>query len=119
MKLSERQELVSRLPWVRRLTTSPGRCEGYRASHMPLKAWFQMGDRPPDLVLREKYRCKRAAWWRFRALRRSGARDGDYCWTHLIVSGLQANEMEDKRAGRKLDELGWPAAPSSKEAVDA
>lgn len=101
--LRERQDMAARLPWVTRLKVSPGRCEALKYGHMPLKALFTMGGRPPEGT--EKYRCKNAAWWRFRALKRSRARDGDYCWSHLFAHGLQHDEVEYDRANRKIAEL--------------
>jgi hypothetical protein len=114
VKLSERQAKVAELPWVRRLKVSPGRCQGYKYGHMPLKALYRMGSRPPVPGLKEKYRCTNAAWWRFRALKRSSGQDGDYCWVHLNAQ-LTRDQLEQDRLSRKLDELGWPLAPISQE----
>jgi len=77
------------LPWVRRLREET-RCDAYRWSQMPLKV---MGD--PEL--RERYRCKNRARWHFTALQRSYARDGDYCLSHLIHSGLYGDMREERR----------------------
>lgn len=89
---------VARLPWVTRMT-EPVPCEGFM-SHTPLKALYQMGGKPP--VGLDRYRCRNVARWHFRALPDSGARDGDYCWPHLINRCLYGNEMEEARTSRAL-----------------
>lgn len=103
---ADRQAVVAALPWVTRLKKSPGRCEGYRYGHMPLKA------RSAGM---EPYRCKNAAWWRFRSLQRSWAGDGDYCWAHLFSCGLHGDQAEMDRTQRGVERaiarlgLDWPA----------
>jgi hypothetical protein len=105
--LAQRQALASRLPWVTRLKKSPGRCEGYRYSRMPLKAVFP-DMKSYDPALAEKYRCKKNAWWQFRSPKRSYARDGDYCWDHLFSCGL-LTEGERERMEKWL--AAHPARP--------
>jgi hypothetical protein len=95
--LSARQFLVSRLPWVTRLKKTQ-RCDGYRWHSMSFKALR-------DPALKEKYRCKNPARWRFRALARGEFRaaSGVYCWSHLACQMDHMNEMA--RTRRKLGEL--------------
>lgn len=97
--MSERTELIARLPWVTRLDRTQD-CDGYRYSSMSFKALR-------DPVLKAKYKCRVPARWRFRALRRNPmpARDGVYCWSHLWSRGLQHDMAEYARTMRELAEL--------------
>lgn len=93
--MSWQQELVELLPWVKRYK-KPRPCDDYRWSHMPLKAVYN-----PEL--KERYRCKNTAVWRFTSSKRKTrgyvnfkGRDGVYCWTHL---NSQLDAMDElKRA---------------------
>jgi hypothetical protein len=99
--LRQRQALVRSLPWVTYLK-KPQPCTGFKAG-TPLKAVFSVGGRPP--VGLERYSCKNPARWKFRALSRSAARDGVYCWPHLVHRGLYCDEAEAARTNKKVDEL--------------
>lgn len=91
-----RRETAEAIPWVRRLRR-PRECGGFM-SHTPLKAVFgtleQRAARP---------RCRNRAWWHFTALRRSWARSGDYCWSHLVSRGLYGDALEEARTERWLE----------------
>jgi hypothetical protein len=94
-----RQELVEMLPWVT-LYKRPRPCDGYRWGQMSLKAVH-------DPELKERYRCKNQATWRFKASKRCDGRDGVYCWSHLCV---QLDSMGEFERGNKywdahLDEV--------------
>jgi hypothetical protein len=99
-----RQELAEMLPWVTLYKRSRP-CDGYRWGQMSLKAVH-------DPELKERYRCKNQATWRFKTSRRkvrqvSGAHDGVYCWSHLCV---QLNTMDEFERSNKywsahLDEV--------------
>jgi hypothetical protein len=102
--VSAATDRVARLPWVTRLEKTQS-CDGYRWSHMPLKALYKMGDKPPVPGLKEKYRCKNRARWKFRALRNSSAKSGVYCWSHLISCGLRGDMAEDARTTKALEEM--------------
>jgi hypothetical protein len=99
--MSERTELVARLPWVTRLAR-PAQCTAIKA-HTPLKALYRMGGKPP--VGLDRYRCKQPAYWRFRSLKKSMARDGDYCWSHLRHHGLYGDMDERERTNRAMARL--------------
>jgi hypothetical protein len=99
--MSEMTELIARLPWVTRLDETDV-CDGFM-SHTPLKAVFPMGNRLPAGL--DGYRCKKTARWQFTALPDSGARDGTYCWPHLLSRGLHADLTETWRTQRGLDKL--------------
>jgi len=108
--MTPRMQLVARLPWVTRLDEAHP-CDGYRWSHMPLKAIYGRRGQPPDPAELEKYRCRKSAWWKFEAIfpstREAQAPDGIYCWQHLFSLGLRANMAEDARfqkAARRLRE---------------
>lgn len=97
-KLTWRQEIVKLVSYVRYLgDDGDGQCEGYRWSSMPLKAVY-------DLELRETYRCKKAARWRYRYLvwRGSGksAEVRKMCWTHLMHAGFCYGMDEEQRFDR-------------------
>jgi hypothetical protein len=105
--MSERTDLIARLPWVTRLESTQD-CDGYRYSAMSFKAFR-------DPVLREKYKCKAPARWRFRALKQrdprlAQAQDGTYCWRHLFSLGLQHDMAEEARTTRGLEKLRKEAA---------
>lgn len=83
MKLTDAIKL---LPWVTYLPKqkTPRPCDGLRYSSMPLKALFHHGPnqtKPPTGTTR--YKCKVSARWRFKALKKSDAKDGVFCWSHL------------------------------------
>jgi hypothetical protein len=103
--MSALTDRVAALPWMTRLDTTQD-CDGYRWSHMPLKA---VGDR----WLMEKYKCRARARWRFTALldvTGTGggydldARDGTYCWAHLWTQ-LRHNPAEGDRTRRGLRKI--------------
>lgn len=79
-----RVELLTRLPWLDRLD-EPGKCVEYRWSSMSMKAAH-------NLELRERYRCKRLAYWQFTGLKPHKkdhvglevGKSGVYCYSHLI-----------------------------------
>lgn len=91
-------ELVELLPYVKRQRVATT-CDGYRS--MSFKA-----RRDPEL--RERYRCRRPAYWRFRGLKRTiaerrqsvGGRDGTYCWSHLLSDGIDSCVKEVQRHRR-------------------
>ncbi|SRR5258706_9231232 len=96
----ERRELFSACPWIYRLKVSD-RCDDYKWSKMPLKAVYSMHGREPTGM--EQYRCKNRAWWEFRALKRGTpmpAKDGMYCWMHLIHHAIHYNPEEQRRFDR-------------------
>jgi hypothetical protein len=64
-------------------------------AHTPLKAIYRMGNKPPVGI--DKYRCKNRAHWKFRALKKSQARDGVYCWAHLLSRGIYGDDVEYQR----------------------
>jgi hypothetical protein len=98
-------DLAARLPWVTRLSESAP-CGGL-LSHTPLKAVYRMGGRPPAGL--DAYRCKNPARWQFQALPSSAARDGIYCWPHLISRCLYGDVAEQARAEQGLAELREPS----------
>ena len=91
MRLVKKQveEFLKTLPYVKRVKPD-FICDGYRWSQMPLKAVY-------DPVLKEKYRCRNDGHWKFKALKRSYARDGTYCFAHLHSLGLVHDMDEEKR----------------------
>jgi hypothetical protein len=99
--MSEMTELAARLPWVTRLDEAVP-CEGLM-SHTPLKAVYRMSGHAP--VGLDQYRCKNRARWQFTAQPDSGARDGTYCWPHLLSRALHANMAEIDRTRRGLEKL--------------
>lgn len=92
----ERQEKIKQIPWVNYVKDAH-QCDSLR-NGTPLKAVFSMYGRPP--VDQAPYRCKTPAHWRFRALKRSYARDGIYCMSHLIYRCLYGDTAECNRMER-------------------
>jgi len=75
---SRRADFLKRLPWIKWL--KEGRtCDGYRYNRMPVKAMH-------DSELKEKYRCKNPAHWKYKTLKKSWAEDGVYCMAHLYAN---------------------------------
>jgi hypothetical protein len=93
-------ELVEKLPWVHKLKKAR-ECDGYKV--MPLKVMY---GRHASEEEREKYRCTRRAWWTFKALKNSYAKDGNYCWSHLIYRGVYSCMEEETRTVCYLNKLG-------------
>lgn len=93
---TERQRILSHVPWITKRKT-PIQCEAYKWSSMPLKAVHSMHGKEPTGI--EKYRCSKPGYWKFRALKRAyfPAKDGTYCWMHLVFSGIHHNPEEDRR----------------------
>ena len=88
--MSATTDLVARLPYVTRLDATQD-CDGYRWSHMPLKALADM-----DIMAR----------WQFRALPQPDqAANGTYCWHHLFSLGLWSNPAEEDRYRKALARL--------------
>ena len=100
MTPQERRAFLEFLPFVKRLKVSQP-CEGLRWGKMPLKAIYRHG---PGNTLEptgtEKYRCKNAAYWKFTALKKSRARDGVYCMSHLYSAGIGHDMDEQARLNR-------------------
>lgn len=102
------------LPWVTRLK-KPQPCRSLVRA--PGKAYY--GD--PDVVAayRAKHACKSPAYWKFRALKRSYAEDGVYCWAHLIFHGVYGDSMESDRTGRWLSRHGYGRESEQDDVVTA
>lgn len=96
LSLAQRYAVARQVPWVRH-HDMPAPCSAI-TSRTPLKALWSMHGSPP--VGLDKYRCKNPAHWRFRALKRSFARDGDYCWMHLLLKGFFMDPTEADRFDR-------------------
>jgi hypothetical protein len=98
MTPKQRRAFLESIPWITRLKNSTT-CDGLRWGRMPLKAIYNHG---PNRILpptgTDPYKCKNPAYWKFKALKRSHARDGIYCVAHLY-SQLH-NMDEDKRIRR-------------------
>jgi len=98
---AERREALAATPWIDRLKEATT-CDALKYNHMPLKAIYSMGGKPPTGT--EKYKCKSKAYWRFRALRRYSAhypyppaKDGNFCYNHLIHNCIHYNPKEQQR----------------------
>lgn len=81
MNRRQRTELTARIPWVTRLARAR-QCDGKSGT------------------------CKLAAYWRFRALKKSWARSGNYCRCHLFHAGLYADVIEEERTNLWWDQHG-------------
>lgn len=88
-----RTDFLESIPWITYLIEAQ-LCAGYRWSQMPMKAVH-------NLELRELYRCKNMAHWRFRALkpkdRHINGTSGIYCMHHLYV------QLEGMREQARLE----------------
>lgn len=76
--LEVRRRITSEIPWITRLVKAR-QCDGKAG------------------------RCKVRAFWRFRALKRSWAKDGVYCWFHIFHAGLYYDMEEEKRTEKWLN----------------
>jgi len=112
LKREQHQAIIAAIPWVRRLR-HPRQCTAIK-SGTPLKAIYTMHGKPP--VGLDGYRCKNPAYWTFRALKRGSkfaARNGTFCWSHLMYQGISGNPEEQERTVRWLirhgymDDDGW------------
>lgn len=100
LTLAERKELIVKVPWIRKLKkTVP--CEGIKWGKVALRDIYD--DMPRGTKARgiqPSARCKRQAHWNFKALKRSYATSGNYCYTHLsqqIHSGYGERYSEYNR----------------------
>lgn len=94
------QGVAAKLPWVL-LLAEARKCDGYRYSIMPARALT-------DPFLREQYRCKNRARWRFSALKQGvkiAAMDGVYCWAHLVADCLYFSPAEEARTEEAATEI--------------
>jgi hypothetical protein len=86
-KLNARQQLVvDHLPWVT-LRKTPTTCVGWMAPH-------------------GKRQCKKPAYWKFVATRKSWVKSGTYCWSHLLSRGLYGDMYEEERTKARFYEVG-------------
>lgn len=104
-----RQEFWAHHPRVRRLR-KPVPCEGVKWSQVAFKHLYAHGpgQAVPAEGIPDRAKCKRMAKWHFAPLRKSRARKGNYCWTHLVHAGLWADMDEEaatKRWGRRHHSL--------------
>jgi hypothetical protein len=90
-----RKELAAKLPWVK-LLKKPVPCDGIKWSKVTLKHIYSMNGNPPEGIP-DTARCKKVAHWKFRALKKSMARSGNYCWTHLLYRGIYGDLCERER----------------------
>lgn len=94
MTPKQRRAYLESIPWIKRLKIALP-CDGFRYSKMPLKAIYPHGPKrslPPTGT--DQYRCKSIAYWKFKALKRSGAEDGVYCMSHLYNQMSHMGEYE-------------------------
>lgn len=96
LSLNARKKLAEEIPWVTRLVKERP-CDAVRWGEVPLKAIWVMHGKPPTGT--EKYRCKKKGVWKFKALKRSHAKDGVYCWIHLLQH-LYYDMLEEARLER-------------------
>ena len=96
--LEERKALVARIPWVKKLR-EPVACDGIKWSTVALRDLY--GTRTTEARgIQDRSRCKKRASWHFRPLKRSDAREGNYCWSHLIYQGLFCDQDEMDRTDK-------------------
>lgn len=93
MNKQERIAFLMSIPWVKRLKTAVP-CDDLKWSKVPLKALYPMYGKPATGT--EPYKCKSPGYWRFKALKRSHARDGNYCYMHLRSHLLYDNDEEQR-----------------------
>lgn len=104
MTPAERRALAKKIPWVTFLgSRGKDRCTAIR-SGAPLKAYHGTPAQIAEAAV--KYRCKNRGIWRFKALKRSYAGDGTYCWSHLVYRGLHGGMEEDARLERWMRKHG-------------
>jgi hypothetical protein len=99
--VTERSRIVEQLPWVKRLK-QPVPCEGIKWNKVSMKRWraIQTGNIP------EEVKCKNLAHWSFKALKKSTASSGNYCWSHLLYRGVHGNMEEAHRTNAWLAMYG-------------
>jgi len=85
VKRSKYVQQALRLPYVTEVKRGLDQCEAY--TPMSMKAYY-------DPVRKERYRCKHAGRYRFRALKSSWSRSGKYCWHHLVSQMMSMGEYE-------------------------
>lgn len=111
--LQAQQDLAAAMPWITRYAQSPGRCQGTRWSAMSFKRMQEAREtgETPDTA-----RCKRAAWFRYRALRKTHAwrEDGQYCWEHTAAMSMNY-PTEQERTMRWVERHPEAVAPVLRE----
>lgn len=105
---AERQFNMTRLPWVRRLK-KPVPCDGIKWSTVAGKDLWAHGPNQsiPARGIQDRSRCKNNAWWHFKPLKKSHAKEGNFCWSHLISAGIYHDMDEEARTKRWYDKNGW------------
>lgn len=106
--LAERKLNAERLPWVKRVEPRP--CEGIKWGTVALRDLYEWGpikDPRPARGIQAKSRCKKQGRWQFTALKKSHARDGVYCYHHLISHGLYCDMDEQDRTSLWYLKNGW------------
>lgn len=95
--LAERKLNAERLPWVTVVPPQP--CDGIK--------WSTVAIADLSRGIQDKSRCKRQGAWQFTALPESHARDGVYCFQHLVHAGLYGDMDEHERTNKWFEENGW------------
>lgn len=108
--LAERKHNLARLPWVRVLR-KPVPCEGIKWDTVALKDIFRWGpgNQNPPRGIQPKSRCKKLAYWHYKALGSTPAESGNFCFDHL--SSQLFNEQA--RVNRWFDRYGWEETDGS------
>jgi hypothetical protein len=107
-KKAERQHNMLRLPWVRKLK-KPVKCDGIKYGTVAMKDLYDYGPGQsiPARGIQDKSRCKNNAWWHFKPLKKSYAKEGNYCWSHLLAQGVFGAQEEHDRMNKWYDKNGW------------
>jgi hypothetical protein len=101
MPLADRKEILKTHPRVTfHEKTTP--CTGFSVCRTSV-ALYHHKDPEVRAAKADKARCKKFARWRFKALGKSWAKDGDFCLSHLIHQGLMADMTESAAFERWYD----------------
>ena len=98
LTLEQRKNLLAELPWVKRLKEPVETCDGVKWSTVALRDLYSMGNQPARGI-QDRSRCTRRGTFRFKALKRSWARDGVYCYLHAWKE-IHDHPEESERADR-------------------
>lgn len=93
MDLKDRKSQIATHPRVT-FHTKGTRCTALTSARSGVGTHYHPD--PEVRAAKQKHaRCKSIAHWRFKALKKSHARDGDYCWNHLFSQGLFSDMAEE------------------------
>lgn len=104
--LSARVRNLRRLPWVTRIPATT--CDGLKWGTVALRDLYPWGPgrSNPARGIQERSKCKNIARWHFKPLKKSYAKEGNYCYSHVLSQGVYHDMDEQARTNKWYEKNG-------------